>query len=141
LAKSKNKHNRIYAMAEPLGDELTQAIEEEKVKSVKDVRERSHLLHSQFDWDVNDAKKVWCFCPETTGANLLVDKTQQAQYLREIRDSIEAGFQWVTKEGVLTHENQRGARYNIMDVMAHQDNAHRGGDQIIPAARRAMYAA
>lgn len=61
--------------------------------------------------------------------------------MREIRDSIEAGFQWVTKEGVLTHESQRGTRYNIVDVMAHQDNAHRGGDQIIPAARRAMYAA
>jgi len=25
--------------------------------------------------------------------------------------------------------------------MAHQDNAHRGGDQIIPATRRALYAA
>ena len=105
LAKSKNKHNRIYATAEPLGEELTKAIEEDEVNSMQDARERSQILHNQFEWDPNDAKKVWCFGPETTGENVLVDRTQQAQYLREIRDSIEAGFQWVTKEGVLTHEN------------------------------------
>lgn len=72
---------------------------------------------------------------------MLVDTTSQAQYLREIRDSIEAGFQWVTSEGVLTEESMRGVRFNIVDVMAHGDNAHRGGNQIIPATRRAMYAA
>ena len=34
LAKSKNKHNRIFASAMPLGDELTNAIEENKVTAV-----------------------------------------------------------------------------------------------------------
>jgi elongation factor 2 len=92
-------------MAEPLGDELTKAIEEEKVSSMQESRERSQILASEFGWDSNDAKKIWCFGPETTGPNVLVDMTSQAQYLREIRDSIEAGFQWVTNEGVLTHEN------------------------------------
>lgn len=141
LAKSKNKHNRIFASAQPLGDELTQAIEEEKVTSMMDGRERGRLLNEEFNWDPNEAKKIWCFGPELTGPNLLVDMTAQTQYLREIRDSIESGFQWVTKEGALTEEPQRGVRYNIADILAHSDNAHRGGDQIIPATRRALYAA
>ena len=51
LAKSSNKHNRIYATAEPLGDELTQAIEEEKVTSMMDSRQRGRLLHEEFNWD------------------------------------------------------------------------------------------
>ena len=67
----------------------------------------------------------------------------QTQYLSEIRPSIEAGFQWVTQEGILIEEPQRGVRYNITDIMACSNNMYgrRGGGQIIPATRRALYAA
>jgi len=47
----------------------------------------------------------------------------------------------VTKEGVLTSENMRGVRFNLMDVTLHADAVHRGGGQIIPTARRVFYAA
>jgi len=63
------------------------------------------------------------------------------QYLNEIKDSFEAAFQWATKEGVMTEENMRGIRFNIMDVALHADAIHRGGGQIIPTARRVFYAA
>ena len=43
--------------------------------------------------------KIWCFGPETSGPNLLVDATKAVQYLNEIKDSMEAAFQWATKEG------------------------------------------
>ena len=33
LSKSPNKHNRIFATASPLGDELSQAIEDDKITS------------------------------------------------------------------------------------------------------------
>jgi hypothetical protein len=62
------------------------------------------------------------------------------QYLNEIKDSIVAGFQWATKEGVLCDENMRGVRFNIYDVTLHADAIHRGGGQIIPTARRCLYA-
>jgi len=97
------------------------------------------MLQDEYEWDPNDAKKLWCFGPETTGANLLVDTTKAVQYLHEIKDSMEAAFQWGTKEGVMTEENMRGVRFNIMDVSLHTDAIHRGGGQIIPTARRAMY--
>ena len=34
----------------------------------------------------------------------------------------------------------RAARFNIYDVTLHTDAIHRGGGQIIPTARRVMYA-
>lgn len=57
---------------------------------------------------MTEARKIWCFGPEGTGANILVDVTKGVQYLNEIKDSVVAGFQWATKEGVLCEENMRG---------------------------------
>ena len=54
---------------------------------------------------------------------------------------MEAAFQWATKEAVMTEENMRGIRFNIMDVGLHADAIHRGGGQIIPTARRVYYGA
>lgn len=52
-----------------------------------------------------------------------------------------AALQWATKEGVLAEENMRGICFEVHDVVLHADAIHRGGGQIIPTARRAMYAA
>lgn len=54
---------------------------------------------------------------------------------------MEAAFQWATKEAVMTEENMRGIRFNIIDVALHADAIHRGGGQVIPTARRVLYAA
>ena len=80
--------------------------------------------------------KIWCFGPENSGANVLVDMVKGAQYLNEIKDSIVSSFQYSSKAGVLAEEPIRGCRFNITDTMVHQDPAHRGGGQISPAARR-----
>jgi len=141
LAKSPNKHNRLYVQACPLGDELTDAIEKDEITSKQDQKERNRKLADKYSWDVNEAKKIWCFGPETSGPNLLVDTTKAVQYLNEIKDSMEAAFQWATKEAVMTEENMRGIRFNIMDVALHADAIHRGGGQIIPTARRVFYGA
>merc|ERR1712166_327304 len=76
LSKSPNKHNRIFAKCCPLTEELAMAIEEEKITPKQDIKERARLLQDDYEWDPNDAKKIWCFGPETTGANLLVDTTK-----------------------------------------------------------------
>lgn len=141
LSKSQNKHNRLYMKAQPLTEELTLAIEDGKVNPRDDFKLRAHLLADEFGWDVSDARKIWCFGPDTTGPNLLVDVTKGVQYLHEIKDSCVAGFQWATKEGVCAEENLRGVRFNILDVTLHSDAIHRGGGQVIPTTRRVCYAA
>lgn len=41
---------------------------------------------------------------------------------------------------MICEENMRGVRFELHDVTLHTDAIHRGGGQIIPTARRAMYA-
>ncbi|CAO3576317.1 unnamed protein product [Absidia cylindrospora] len=140
LSKSPNKHNRIFMRATTLDDELSLAIERGDVAPRDDFKARARVLADKYGWDVNDARKIWCFGPEATGANLLVDTTKAVQYLNEIKDSCVAAFQWATKEGPLAEENLRGCRFNILDVALHADAIHRGGGQIIPTCRRVIYA-
>ncbi|KAH8039698.1 hypothetical protein HPB51_008291 [Rhipicephalus microplus] len=105
-----------------------------------DFKIRARYLSDKYEWDATEARKIWAFGPEGTGPNLLVDVTKGVQYLNEIKDSVVAGFQWATKESVLCEENMRGVRFNIHDVTLHADAIHRGGGQIIPTARRCLYA-
>ena len=97
-------------------------------------------MSDKYDYDLTEARKIWCFGPDGTGPNILVDCTKGVQYLNEIKDSVVAGFQWASKEGVLSEENLRGVRFNIFDVTLHADAIHRGGGQIIPITRRCLYA-
>jgi elongation factor 2 len=141
LSKSPNKHNRIFMKALPLQDELSNAIEAGKITPRDELKARARTLAEEYGWEVTDARKIWCFGPETIGANLLVDVTKGVQYLNEIKDSCVAAFQWATKEGVCAEENMRSCRFNILDVVLHADAIHRGGGQIIPTCRRVIYAA
>jgi elongation factor 2 len=140
LSKSPNKHNRLWCTAEPLSDGLAEAIEDGSVTPRDDPKTRARLLADKYGWDLTEARKIWCFGPETTGPNLLVDVSKGVQYLNEIKDSFVAAFQWATKEGVLCEENMRSIKFNVMDVALHSDAVHRGGGQIIPTARRVIYA-
>ncbi|KPI43503.1 Elongation factor 2 [Cyphellophora attinorum] len=140
LSKSPNKHNRLYVIAEPLGEEVANAIEAGKINPRDDFKTRARVLADDYEWDVTDARKIWGFGPDTTGPNLLVDQTKAVQYLNEIKDSFLSGFQWATREGPVGEEPMRGIRFNVMDVTLHADAIHRGGGQIIPTARRVLYA-
>ncbi|CCG84968.1 protein of unknown function [Taphrina deformans PYCC 5710] len=141
LSKSPNKHNRIFMTAEPITEELSKDIEAGKVNPRDDFKTRARYLADNHEWDVTDARKIWCFGPETTGPNLIVDQTKAVAYLNEIKDSCIAAFQWATKEGPVSEENMRSTRFNILDVVLHADAIHRGGGQIIPTCRRVVYAA
>jgi len=140
LSKSPNKHNRLYVIATPLSEEVSKDIESGKIGPRDDIKARARILADDHGWDVTDARKIWCFGPDTNGANLLVDQTKAVQYLSEIKDSVVSGFQWATKEGPVAEEPVRSVRFNIMDVTLHADAIHRGGGQIIPTSRRVLYA-
>merc|ERR1712240_513971 len=140
LSKSPNKHNRLFLTAKPMPDGLPEDIDKGEVSDKQDFKIRGRYLSDKYEYNVDEARKIWCFGPEGTGPNILIDATKGVQYLNEIKDSVVAGFQWATKEGVLCEENMRGVRFNIQDVTLHADAIHRGGGQIIPTARRVLYA-
>jgi elongation factor 2 len=141
LSKSANKHNRLYCVGVPLGDELTVEMEDGNAcGSEVDFKVRAKILQEKYDWDPSDARKIWCFGPDGRGPNVVVDVTKGVQNMNEMKDSFNSAWQWATKEGVLCDENMRGIRINIEDVTMHADAIHRGGGQIIPTARRVTYA-
>lgn len=141
LSKSPNKHNRLYFVASPMSEELTQAIVDEKILHSDDPKLRARKLADEYEWDVAEARKIWCFGPDIKGPNVMVDVTKGVQFVNEIKDSCVAAFQWATKEGPLCEEEMRGLRFNLIDVTLHADAIHRGGGQILPPARRSCYAA
>merc|ERR1711931_226351 len=140
LSKSPNKHNRLFMRAVPMPDGLAEDIDKGEVNPRDDFKIRARYLADKYEFDVTEARKIWCFGPDTNGPNIMVDCTKGVQYLNEIKDSCVAGFQWASKEGVLCDENMRSVRFNLYDVALHADAIHRGGGQIIPTARRVLYA-
>jgi len=140
LAKSANKHNRLFVEAEPLGAELCTAIDDGDVKAGADNKLQGRLLADEYDWDVTEARKIWAFGPEGTGPNTFVDTTKGVNYLLEIKESVVGGFAWATQNGPLCEEMMRGCRFNLMDVVLHADAIHRGMGQIMPTSRRVCFA-
>merc|ERR1711876_24096 len=119
LSKSPNKHNRLFMKAAPLPDGLAEDIDKGDVNPRDDFKIRGRYLADKYEFDITEARKIWCFGPETTGPNLMIDCTKGVQYLNEIKDSCVAGFQWASKEGVLCDENMRSVRFNLYDVALH----------------------
>jgi len=141
LAKSANNHNRLHMTAQPINTDLVLEIEAGTVGPRDDPRTRGRYLADTYDWDVDQARKIWCFGPDTNGPNVLLDTTRAVQYLNEIKESCVTSFQWATKQGPLCEEVMRGVRFDIHDVTLHSDSIHRGGGQIIPTARRCYHGA
>ena len=79
-------------------DGLAEDIDNGVVFSNQEFKARARHLAEKYDYDVGEARKIWCFGPEGKGPNVLIDASKGVQYLNEIKDSVVAGFQWATKE-------------------------------------------
>jgi len=140
LSKSPNKHNRIVASAAPFADGLAEEVDDGTIAKLKDFKERARYLAQKYEWDVNEARKIWAFGPNGSGPNCITDVTVGVAYLNEVKESICGGFQWATLQGPLCDETVRGLKIKIIDVTLHADAIHRGMGQIMPTARRCVYA-
>lgn len=57
-----------------------------------DPKIRAKVLSEEYDWEKDDALRIWCFGPENTGGNILADKTAGVQYMNELRESMESAW-------------------------------------------------
>jgi len=140
LAKSANKHNRLFVEADTIGAELSCAIDDGEIFAGAEAKVQGRKLADEHGWDVSEARKIWAFGPEGTGPNLFVDTTKGVNYLLEIKESVVGGFAWATQNGPLCEEQLRGTRFNLLDVVLHADAIHRGMGQVMPTARRVCFA-
>ncbi|KAF1325147.1 Translation elongation factor aef-2, partial [Globisporangium splendens] len=147
LVKSPNKHNRFFCTSEPLSDQFLRDTTQGKLMLPLDTnavaaskKRRAQYLVVHHGWNENDARKIWCFGPNSNGPNVLVDQTRQVAYLNEIKDSALWGFHWATQGGALCDEPLHGMRVNLLDVTMMNGAIKRGAGQIIPTIRRAVFA-
>lgn len=134
MSKSPNRHNKIFMRVEPLGDDIIEMIKTGHIKEDMDKKEMAKILRAK-GWEADQAKKVAAVDPL---GNLLVDETKGVQFIQESMDSIRSGFDDVVHEGPLARETVRGIKFVLHHFVPHEDPAHRGLAQLMPATRRAM---
>jgi len=141
VAKSPNKHNRLYVWAEPVSNELCALVDDGEITPDQDFKQRARVLANDHGWQVGEARKIWSFgVPPDSLPNFIVDAAKGVQFLNEIKDHVVGAFMQVTGGGVIADEAWRGIRINIDDVTLHADAIHRGAGQIMPCAKKVFYA-
>ena len=136
LAKSSNKHNRIYMKALPLSEILTREVEEGTISMSMDAAARVARLADVHGWHRDRARKIMSI----SGSCILVDATQGIN-IGDIRDNVISSFSELVFNGPMAGEPLRGVCFEITDAKIHADSAHRRPDQICPATRSACFAA
>lgn len=136
--KSPNRHNRFYITAEPMSDEIFNAIVGGEIPEgkPKDPKELALKLR-EYGVDKDDAKRVW----DIYNRNMIIDVTKGVQYLNEGKELIVQAFEEAMRDGPLAQEKCSKILIKLHDAKLHEDAVHRGPSQIIPAVKRAILAA
>ncbi len=134
MSKSPNRHNKIFMRVEPLAEDIIDLIKSGQIREDLDRKEMAKLLRSK-GWEADQARKVAAVDPS---GNLLVDETKGVQFIQESIDSIRSGFDDVVHSGPLARETVRGLKFVLHHFVPHEDPAHRGLAQLMPATRRSM---
>ena len=134
MSKSPNKHNKIFMRIEPLREEVIDMLRTGQVKEDMDKKVMAKILREK-GWAADEARSVAAIDP---GGNMLIDETKGVQFLQESMDSIRSGFDDVVHSGPIAHEALRGVKFVLHHFVPHEDPAHRGLAQLMPASRRSM---
>jgi elongation factor 2 len=134
MSKSPNKHNKIFMRVEPLLEDVIEMLRTGQIKEDMDKKVMAKILREK-GWDADEARSVAAIDP---GGNMLIDETKGVQFLQESMDSIRSGFDDVVHSGPIAHESLRGVKFVLDHFVPHEDPAHRGLAQLMPASRRSM---
>ncbi|MEM3185881.1 MAG: elongation factor EF-2 [Conexivisphaerales archaeon] len=137
MAKSPNRHNKIYIRVEPLSEEIVGKIRSGEISETTDRKGIAKILRDM-GWDSDEARSVVAVDEK---GNMLLDQTKGVQFMQESMDSLRAGFEDVMNNGPLAYEYCRGVKVIIHHFVPHEDPAHRTYAQLMPAARRAILGA
>jgi elongation factor 2 len=134
MSKSPNKHNKIFMRIESLGNEIIELIRNGQIKEDMDKKEMAKILREK-GWNADEARNVAAI---DVSGNMLIDETKGVQFIQESMDSIKSGFDDIIHSGPIAHESVRGVKFVLHHFVPHEDPAHRGLAQLMPATRRAM---
>ncbi len=121
-ADTPNGLNRITMIAEPLEEDVMEALErgEFDLQNTVEAKRTSSKKLESLGWDLLAARSVWTFGPHSKrGPNALLNDITDPQVrakAEKLRESIVQGFAWATREGPLTDEPVRGVKFRILDL-------------------------
>lgn len=134
--KSPNKHNKFYIVAEPLEENIVNAIKDGTLPEGR-VKKNDKVLYDKLDSigvPVKEGKKIRDIC----NGNVLVDGTRGIVHIGEVQELVNEGFEQVMKQGPLAKEPGINMKVTLMDTKLHEDAIHRGPAQVLPAVRMAV---
>jgi len=134
MAKSPNRHNKIFVRIEPLTPEVIELTRTGKINENMDKKALQKIFREQ-GWEPEESKRVVAIDER---GNILVETTKGVQFLQESMDSIRSGFEDVMANGPLAYEFCRGMKIILSHYVPHEDPAHRTYAQLMPASRRAI---
>jgi elongation factor 2 len=133
--KSPNKHNRFYLHAEPLEDNIYQAVRD---GTIPEGRVRGKELQAQLremGMERNEARSV----VDVYQGNMLLNMSKGIVHIGEVIELIIDAFHSVIDKGPLAEEPVMKMKVIVMDMKLHEDSIHRGPAQVIPAVRHALF--
>lgn len=137
MAKSPNRHNKVYIRVEPLEEEIVELIRTGRINENMDRKQIAKILR-EYGWSADEARGVVAIDER---GNLFIDATTGVQFLQESMSSLKSGFFDVMKNGPLAYEYCRGVKVILHHFVPHEDPAHRTYAQLMPASRRAILGA
>lgn len=137
LAKSSNKHNRLWVTCSQLDADLSKDIEDNKFLEQKKDKQLK-TLRDKYNWDAAEYKKVWDFGLGNASANCIIDRSTGVQLMKEIQGNVVTGFHSVIFNGPLIGEKVRQVKFSITDAKIIPDPVHRGSNQLGPMTGRVL---
>jgi len=137
MARSPNRHNKIFIKTEPLAADIVELIRSGQLTEYTDKKTIVKMLR-EHGWDSDSSRTVVTIDAK---GNMLCEETKGVQYLGESMDSIKSGFEDVMQNGPLAYELCRGVKVVLTHYVPHEDPAHRTYAQLMPASRRAILGA
>ncbi|KAK0627848.1 hypothetical protein B0T14DRAFT_580142 [Immersiella caudata] len=137
--KSTNRRIRIFIHAQPLTPDFATALETNTLRPISSPSPTDTLEDNRARTAARaTARRLWRLDP--IGVNAFADETKSVQYLMMSEDALCTGFNWACARGPLAGEPLRGVRVELRDFATIAEFRHRGAGQVIPAARKGVYA-
>lgn len=134
--KSPNKHNKFYMIAEPLEEEVYQAIKSGEIPEAR-IKKTDKDIYPKFikcGYETKLARNI----KEIFNGNILVDGTRGIVHIGEVIELVMDGYDQVMREGPLAKEPCMKLKVTITDMKLHEDAIHRGPAQVLPAIRESI---
>ncbi|MGC9149752.1 MAG: elongation factor EF-2 [Candidatus Micrarchaeia archaeon] len=135
--KTPNRHSKFYVVVEPLEKGVIEKIDSGEIPEGKPKGKKIVEVFVEGGMPRDDAKNV----VYVKNKCVLIDATRGVQFMNEVMESLIEGFKEAVDDGPLAREKCLGVKVKIVDALIHEDPVHRGPAQVIPAIKRATYAA